>query len=105
MTLWLFFSYFLNNYRISSSSKSAILADFVVFLKPVLKPEEKYLKRIVLTSKVFKKELPMKNKLNLVVVSLSKINRQHIQLFFVLLSLTMLVVGAGAPEDGGGSTR
>lgn len=26
-----------------------------IFLKPILKPEEKYLKRIVLTSKVFKK--------------------------------------------------
>lgn len=47
----------------------------------------------------------MKNKFNLVVVSLSKISRQHIQLFFVLLSLTMLVSGVGAPEDGGGSTR
>jgi len=47
----------------------------------------------------------MKNKLNLAIVSLSKINRQHIQLFFVLLTLTMLVLGAGAPEDGGGNTR
>ena len=47
----------------------------------------------------------MKNKFNLVVVSLSKISRQHIQLFFVLLSLTMVVIGVGAPEDGGGSTR
>jgi len=26
-----------------------------IFLKPILKPEEKYLKRIVLTNKVFKK--------------------------------------------------
>ena len=47
----------------------------------------------------------MKNKLNLVVVSLSKINRQNIPLLFVLLSLTMWVIGAGAPEEGGGSTR
>lgn len=47
----------------------------------------------------------MQNKLNLAIVSLSKINRQHIQLFFVLLTLTMLVLGAGAPEDSGGSTR
>lgn len=55
--------------------------------------------------KMFKQEFPMKNKFNLAIVSLSKINRQHIQLFFVLLTLTMLVLGAGAPDDGGGSTR
>ncbi len=47
----------------------------------------------------------MNNKLNLAVLSLSKINRQHVQLFFVLLTLTMMVIGAGAPEDGGGSTH
>lgn len=47
----------------------------------------------------------MKNKLNLLVLSASKINRQHIQLFFVLLSLGMLVLGVGAPEDGGGTSR
>ncbi|MBI3152062.1 MAG: hypothetical protein HYZ21_08020 [Chloroflexi bacterium] len=47
----------------------------------------------------------MQNKLNLAIVSLSKINRQHIQLFFLVLSLTMLVLGVGAPEDGSGSTR
>lgn len=47
----------------------------------------------------------MKNKLNLAIVSLSKIDRQHIQLFFLVLSLTLLVIGAGAPEDGGGNTR
>lgn len=44
----------------------------------------------------------MKSKLNLLIVSLSKINRQHIQTAFVLLSLGMLVLGLGAPEDGGG---
>ena len=47
----------------------------------------------------------MKNKFNLAIVSLSKINRQHIQLFFLVLSLAMLAVGVGAPEDGGGNTR
>ncbi len=47
----------------------------------------------------------MNNKLNLAVLSLSKINRQHVQLFFVLLTLAMMVIGAGAPEDGGGSTH
>lgn len=45
----------------------------------------------------------MKNKLNLAILSLSKVNRQHVQLVFVLLTLAMLVLGAGAPEDGGGS--
>jgi len=35
-------------------------------------------------------------------VSVQKVNRQHIQLFFIVLSLAMLVLGAGAPEDGGG---
>lgn len=47
----------------------------------------------------------MKNKLNLAVVSLSKVNRQHIQLFFILLTLAMLVIGVGAPEDGGGGYK
>lgn len=44
----------------------------------------------------------MKNQINLFVMSLTKINRQHVQMFFLLLTLTMLVLGAGAPEDGGG---
>jgi hypothetical protein len=47
----------------------------------------------------------MKNKLALFTLSISKINRQHVQLFFVILSLAMLVIGAGAPDDGGGVGR
>jgi hypothetical protein len=47
----------------------------------------------------------MKSKLNLAILSISKINRQHVQLFFVLVSLAMLVIGVGAPDDGGGSTH
>jgi hypothetical protein len=47
----------------------------------------------------------MKNKLALLAFSAPKINRQHIQLFFVILTLAMLVLGVGAPEDGGGITR
>ena len=43
----------------------------------------------------------MKDKLNLLIVSASKINRQYIQLVLVLISLTMLVLGVGAPDDGG----
>jgi hypothetical protein len=43
----------------------------------------------------------MKNKLNPALFAASKINRQHIQIVFVLLSLVMLVLGVGAPDDGG----
>ncbi|MBI5840715.1 MAG: hypothetical protein HZB19_11500 [Chloroflexi bacterium] len=44
----------------------------------------------------------MKNNLALLAISARKINRQHIQLFFIILTLAMLVLGVGAPEDGGG---
>lgn len=44
----------------------------------------------------------MKNKLTLLAFSAQKINRQHIQFFFLILSLAMLLLGLGAPEDGGG---
>ena len=47
----------------------------------------------------------MKNKLSLLVLSVSKINRQHIQLIFVVVTLAMLVLGVGAPDDGGGVGR
>lgn len=47
----------------------------------------------------------MKNTFNRLVVSLASVNRQHIQLAFIILSLTMLVLGVGAPEDGGGVTK
>jgi hypothetical protein len=30
-----------------------------------------------------------------------KVNRQHIQAVFALLTLVLLVLGAGAPDDGG----
>jgi TRAP-type uncharacterized transport system fused permease subunit len=44
----------------------------------------------------------MKNKLTLLALSAQKINRQHIQLVLVIISLAMLVLGIGAPTDGGG---
>ena len=47
----------------------------------------------------------MKNKLALLIMSARKINRQHIQLFFLILALAMLILGIGAPEDGGGGYR
>lgn len=45
----------------------------------------------------------MKTTFNRLVLSLTTVNRQHIQLAFIILSLTMLVLGVGAPEDGGGN--
>jgi hypothetical protein len=45
----------------------------------------------------------MKNKLTLIALSAQKINRQHVQLVLVLVSLVMLVLGTGAPmAEGGG---
>lgn len=35
---------------------------------------------------------------------LSKINRQHVQLIWTLIALAMLVLGIGAPSDGGGAS-
>jgi hypothetical protein len=46
--------------------------------------------------------LSMKNKLAFLVFSAQKINRQHVQLTLVVVSLVMLVLGLGAPTDGGG---
>lgn len=47
----------------------------------------------------------MKNKLALLTLSAQKINRQHVQMIFMLVSLAMLVLGTGAPIDGGGVGR
>jgi len=44
----------------------------------------------------------MKNKIALLALSARKINREYIQLAFVILTLAMLVLGVGAPDDGGG---
>jgi hypothetical protein len=43
----------------------------------------------------------MKNKFASLALLARKINHQHIQLAFALLALAMLVLGAGAPMDGG----
>lgn len=45
----------------------------------------------------------MKNKLALFALSARNINRQHIQLILVIVSLAMLVLGTGAPLEGGGT--
>ncbi len=47
----------------------------------------------------------MKNTLSRFVLLSQKISRQHIQFFFALLALIALVIGAGAPVDGGGIGR
>ena len=43
----------------------------------------------------------MTNKLTQIALLTSKINRQHIQLVFAVVALAMLVLGIGAPSDGG----
>jgi hypothetical protein len=44
----------------------------------------------------------MKNTFASLAFSAHKINRQHVQLVLVIVSLVMLVLGVGAPADGGG---
>ncbi len=44
----------------------------------------------------------MNTKLALLLSSLQKIDRQRLQMVLVIISLAMLVIGAGAPVDGGG---
>lgn len=47
----------------------------------------------------------MKNLINHSVLLSAKINKNHIQFAFMLLTLVLLVLGAGAPEDIGGVGR
>lgn len=44
----------------------------------------------------------MKNTLARLQLLVSRINKSHLQIVWVLIVLTMLVLGAGAPEDVGG---
>jgi hypothetical protein len=44
----------------------------------------------------------MKNKLNRILLLTQKINRQHIQILLALAALALFVIGAGAPDSGGG---
>ena len=44
----------------------------------------------------------MKNKLAFLAFSAQKINRQHVQLILMIVSLAMLVIGVGAPLAEGG---
>jgi hypothetical protein len=45
----------------------------------------------------------MKNTLARLGISLSKIQKQHIQILILLVTIAMLVLGAGAPDSGGGT--
>jgi hypothetical protein len=45
----------------------------------------------------------MQNTLAHIALFSSKINRRHLQLVFAILALAMLVLGIGAPGDGGAS--
>jgi sulfur relay (sulfurtransferase) complex TusBCD TusD component (DsrE family) len=47
----------------------------------------------------------MKNTAFRFAFSLSKIQKHHVQLFFMTLTVLMLILGAGAPVDGGGISR
>lgn len=44
----------------------------------------------------------MKNLIQKLSLSASKVEKRHIQIFMALLVLSMLVLGAGAPGVGGG---
>ena len=46
---------------------------------------------------------PMNKLFSQIVVSVSKINKNHLQVLLALLVLSMLVLGAGAPEGYGGT--
>jgi hypothetical protein len=47
----------------------------------------------------------MKNTISRFALSVSKINKNHLQIAFSVLALVMLVIGAGAPDDVGGTGR
>lgn len=46
----------------------------------------------------------MKNKLSQIGFFGTKINRRHLQLFWTLIALALLVLGIGAPYMGGGAS-
>ncbi|MGZ6316607.1 MAG: hypothetical protein ACXWNQ_05050 [Anaerolineales bacterium] len=47
----------------------------------------------------------MNTKIAQIAMFSNKINRQHVQIVMALIALAMLVLGIGAPSDGGGSTH
>lgn len=73
-------------------------AFFIQSLKPILKPGDKYPMGIV--SEIDRKDVPMKKQFALIAQFAQKIDRQHLQLVLTLVSLTLLVLGVGAPSEG-----
>jgi hypothetical protein len=47
----------------------------------------------------------MKTQLSNLFLFTQKINRQHVQITFALLTLVLFVLGAGAPDSGGTGPR
>ena len=47
----------------------------------------------------------MNTKIAQIAMFSNKINRQHVQIVMALIALAMLVLGIGAPSDGGGSVH
>jgi len=45
----------------------------------------------------------MKNTLAKIAMFSPKVNRQHVQMLLAIIALAMLVLGVGAPSDGGGA--
>ena len=68
---------------------------FGLFLEPVLEPGWAYSKGIV-------PDLPRRTGMNKQISKFAFVNRQQVQLVVALVSLAMLVLGIGAPGDGGG---
>jgi hypothetical protein len=67
-----------------------------------LKPGGNYIKCSHGTDNLFhKRKCGMKNTLTQIALLTTKVNRQHIQMAFAILALAMLVLGIGAPTDGG----
>jgi hypothetical protein len=46
----------------------------------------------------------MKNNLSQFKLLGTKINRQHLQIIWTIIALALLVLGIGAPSDGGGAS-
>ena len=47
----------------------------------------------------------MNTKIAQIAMFSNKINRQHVQIVMAVIALAMLVLGIGAPSDGGGSVH
>lgn len=68
-----------------------------------MEPREAYIRATA--TETSKEETVMNKKFADIVVRASRIDRRHVQLVIVILSLAMLILGIGAPADAGGPTR